>query len=214
MSVIVPTLLTQNASELETVAKAYAPFAKRVQIDVSDGGFAPATVKFEEITMLPQTWLVDFHMMVNRPSEYLPRLLELKPNLVIFHAEAAENLLPTLEALRKAEIKAGVALLPQSFPNDFVSYLSAADHALIFSGNLGENNGTANLLQAEKVHLLKAIKPSLEVGWDGGANLENVFTLTRAGVDVINVGGALRNAQDPSATYEALKTEANREGAI
>jgi ribulose-phosphate 3-epimerase len=214
MSVIVPTMNTKTTNELEGLAKQIAPFATRVQIDVTDGEFAPATTKLEDITTMPPNWLVDFHMMVNRPSDYVERLIALKPNLVIFHAEAAENILPALEALKKAEIKAGVALLPQSFPNDFASYLSAAEHALIFAGNLGENGGTANLLQAEKVQLIKAIKPSLEIGWDGGANLKNVFTLNRAGIDVINVGAALRKAEDMSGMYEALKTEANREGAI
>jgi ribulose-phosphate 3-epimerase len=214
MSVIVPTLNTTTTAELEEVAKAYAPFAKRVQIDITDGEFAPTTIKLDDITTLPETWLVDFHMMVNRPSDFVQKLIALKPNLVIFHAEAAENLLPSLEALKKAEIKSGVALLPQSFPNDFASYLSAADHVLIFAGALGENGGVANLLQAEKVHLIKSVKPSLEIGWDGGANLKNVFMLTRAGVDVINVGNALRKAEDASGMYESLKTEANREGAI
>jgi ribulose-phosphate 3-epimerase len=185
-----------------------------VQIDITDGEFAPATIKLEDITTTPPNWLVDFHMMVNRPSDYVGKLVAMKPNLVVFHAEAAENILPALEALRKAGIKAGVALLPQSFPNDFASYLSAADHALIFAGSLGENGGVANLLQAEKVQLIKAIKPSLEIGWDGGANLKNVFMLNRAGVEVINVGDALRKAEDASGMYEALKTEAGREGAV
>lgn len=214
MSVIAPTILATSTNELEEVAARIAPFATRVQIDITDGEFAPATIGLEDITTIPSNWLVDFHMMVNRPSDYVERLIALKPNLVIFHAEAAENILPVLEALKKAEIKSGVALLPQSFPNDFASYLSAAEHALIFAGDLGANGGTANLLQAEKVSLIKSIKPSLEIGWDGGANLKNVFILNRAGVDVINVGSALRKAEDVSGMYEALKTEANREGAV
>ncbi|MCL2371486.1 hypothetical protein FWC63_01950 [Candidatus Saccharibacteria bacterium] len=214
MSIIAPTILVHSTNELETVAKQIAPFAKRVQIDITDGDFAPATITLDDITTLPPTWLVDFHMMVNKPSDYLDKLIKLKPHLVILHAEAAENILPLLEKLKKAEIKAGVALLPKSFPNDFASYLSVADHALIFAGALGENGGTANLLQAEKVHLLKAVKPNLEIGWDGGANLKNVFMLTRAGVDIINVGNALRQSDDAASAYEALKTEANREGAI
>jgi len=214
MSVIVPTILAHSTGELEEVAKQIAPFASRVQIDITDGEFAPATINLDDITTLPPTWLVDFHMMVNRPSDFVDKLIGLKPNMVVFHAEAAENLLSSLEALKKAGIRAGVALLPQSFPNDFASYLSAADSALIFAGSLGTNGGEANLLQAEKVPLIKEIKPGLEIGWDGGANLKNVFTLTRAGIDVINVGSALRNAEDKSSMYEALKTEANREGAI
>ena len=45
-------------------------------------------------------------------------------------------------------------------------------------------------------------------------SLENAYTLTQGGVNVLNTGGALANAEDPAATYEALVKEINKHGII
>jgi ribulose-phosphate 3-epimerase len=69
-------------------------------------------------------------------------------------------------------------------------------------------------MQLEKVRLIKAINPKVEIGWDGGINIDNAFTLTQGGVDVLNVGGALANADDPSKVYSSMIKEINKQGVI
>jgi ribulose-phosphate 3-epimerase len=85
---------------------------------------------------------------------------------------------------------------------------------LVFSGDLGHYGGTASLMQLEKVRLVKAINPNVEIGWDGGVSIDNAFTLTQGGVDVLNVGGALANADDPSSVYATMIKEINKQGII
>jgi ribulose-phosphate 3-epimerase len=92
--------------------------------------------------------------------------------------------------------------------------IKAADHILIFSGDLGHYGGTASLMQLEKIRLVKAINPNAEIGWDGGANIDNAFTLAQGGVDVLNVGGAIGNAEDPASVYATLVREINKQGVI
>ena len=48
----------------------------------------------------------------------------------------------------------------------------------------------------------------------GTENIDNAFSLSQAGVDVINVGGAIANAADPSAVYRAMQQEVSRKGTI
>ena len=84
----------------------------------------------------------------------------------------------------------------------------------IFSFFLGRQGGAADMMQAEKVPLLKAVKSSLEIGWDGGANLSNVRAIAHAGVEVINVGSAITNADDPAEMYQALITESEKKGVL
>jgi len=79
---------------------------------------------------------------------------------------------------------------------------------------LGEMGGVASMMQLEKIRLIKAINSNVEIGWDGGANLSNVFNLTQSGVDVVNVGAAIMQAQDPEQAYHQMETEINRKGAI
>lgn len=210
--IIAPTLLTSDANEFTKLIGLYPTFAKRMQIDVVDGSFvATTTIPESAITALPTTIPIDFHMMVARPSEHLPHILRLKPNLCIFHAEATEDLLPIFAQLKQAGIKAGVALLPRTYPGSVKQYIEAADHVLVFAGELGKNGGKADLLQVEKVKLIRNMNPGIEIGWDGGVNIENVRTLAHSDINILNVGSALKT-EDPKKTWEELMEEREARG--
>ncbi|MGY4893469.1 MAG: hypothetical protein ACO1N2_02105 [Candidatus Saccharimonadota bacterium] len=214
MSQIVPTIMAETIDQLRESSNRVQPFARRVHIDISDGEFAPTFLINETQLFWPQGWEVDIHAMVARPSEHLAQLIQLKPSLVILHAETQEDILPHLAALKQAGIKAGVALLKTTVPATVEAAIKAADHVMIFSGDLGKFGGTASMMQLEKVRLVKKIKPEVEIGWDGGVNVENAYTLTQGGVDVLNVGGAIANSQVPADTYNELVKEINKHGVI
>ena len=74
--------------------------------------------------------------------------------------------------------------------------------------------GQANLLQIQKVRLIRAISPNIEIGWDGGANIDNLPMIIQAGVDVINVGSAISLASNPAEAYKAMVELTTREGLI
>jgi ribulose-phosphate 3-epimerase len=138
----------------------------------------------------------------------------MKPNLIIFHAEVAEDLLPTIQYIQQAGIKAGIALQRATVPATIAGLIEKVDHVMIFSGTLGHYGGTASLMQLEKVRLIKEIRPTVEIGWDGGVNVENAFSLAQGGVDVLNAGGAIAKSDDPAAAYAALVNESNKHGVI
>ena len=94
------------------------------------------------------------------------------------------------------------------------SNIDVADHVLVFAGEIGKQGGEADMMQTEKVPLIKAIKPEVEIGWDGGANLRNVRAIMHSGVDVINVGSAIAIASDPGAMYEALVADLDKRGVV
>jgi len=210
MAVIAPTILTDDAGKYRAFVEAYYHFAKRIQVDISDGVFTPKATIPESGIWWPTGWLCDVHMMVVKPSEHVEALIKLKPHLVIFHVEASEDIMPSLTTLRDAGIKVGVAFLKNTFPGKYGDLLRFVDHALIFSGNLGSYGGEADMLQLGKVAVIKAINPDIEIGWDGGANMDNVRELSRAGIDVISVGSAIAAAERPREVYEMMVAEAKR----
>ena len=215
MSIITPAILATNPEEYKEQVEKIFPFAERVHIDVTDGEFAPNLTLPETQIWWPQEWKVDIHMMVARPSEHIDAIIQLNPNMVVFHSEVEEDLVPIFERLKnETMIKPGLALLRSTVPETVAPVIKAAEHILIFSGNLGEMGGVANMMQLEKIRLIKAINSNVEIGWDGGANLSNVFNLTQSGVDVVNVGAAIMQAQDPEQAYHQMETEINRKGAI
>jgi len=214
ITTIIPTITETTPTEYKKKVEILYPFAKRVHIDISDGSLTSNATIAETAVWWPKGWTVDIHMMVAEPSKHVDNILKLHPNLVIFHAEAREDLLPIFTKIKQGGIKVGVAIVKNVYPGNIKAILNAADHALIFSGVLGKQGGTANLLLGEKVALVQEIHPSIEVGWDGGANLENVRQLSHIGVTAINVGSAISKAEDPAKMFEELNKEIEKEDPI
>lgn len=214
MSVIAPAILCETPDDYKATIERLHPFADRVHIDICDGEFAPTFTVGAAQVWWPQDWTVDIHAMVARPSEHLETLISLKPHTIIFHAEVQEDIVPILQHIKKFGIKAGVALLRPTVPSTIASAIEAADHVMIFSGDLGKYGGTASMMQLEKVRLIRTIRQDIEIGWDGGVNIENAYNLAQGGVDVLNVGGTLAKADDPQETYAKLVDEINKHGVI
>ncbi len=214
MSAIVPTVLAATPEEYKASLEKVHTFVQRVHVDLSDGSFAPSQTIAAEQIWWPQEWQIDVHAMVADPAQYVDSLLALRPHLIIFHAEVKTDLLPVLQRIKSTGVKAGVALMRSTVPADVAPLIEAADHVMIFSGDLGKYGGTASLMQLEKVRLVKAINAGAEIGWDGGANAENAFSLAQGGVDVMYVGRAIQQADDPRAAYDALIKEVNKQGVM
>jgi len=214
MSVIAPCITVETADQYKTIADKIHPFAARVHIDISDGEFAPTFLLGEAQLWWPKEWQVDIHAMVARPSEHIAKLIALKPSLIIFHVETKEDTVALINQVKAAGIKAGIALLRPTVPSTVAAAIKIADHVMIFSGELGKYGGAASLMQLEKVRLVKAINPAVEIGWDGGVSIENAYTLTQGGVDVLNTGAAIANAPDPAAVFQALGKEISKHGVI
>ncbi|PKL31059.1 hypothetical protein CVV43_04305 [Candidatus Saccharibacteria bacterium HGW-Saccharibacteria-1] len=214
MSEIAPCITVETEEEFRSSVERLTPFAERVHIDISDGEFSPVFMVGVNSLWWPKEWTVDIHAMVMRPAEYVDKLIALKPNLITFHVETGINLVPIIQKIQNAGIKAGIALLKSTVPVTVADLINMVDHVLVFSGDLGHYGGTASLMQLEKVRLIKNINPNVEIGWDGGVNVDNAFTLTQGGVNVLNVGGALALADDPASVYDKLITEINKRGVI
>jgi ribulose-phosphate 3-epimerase len=214
MAIVAPTILTETPDDYKASIDRLTPFAKRVHIDISDGEFTPNFLLGEAQLYWPKEWEVDIHAMVLRPSEHIAQLINLKPNLIIFHAEIQEDRAALVSQIKAAGIKAGVALLKTTVPSTLADVIKMVDHVMIFSGELGKNGGTASLMQLEKVRLVKAINPAVEIGWDGGVNIENAYTLAQGNVNVLNAGSAISGAENPAEAYAALTKEINKHGVI
>lgn len=203
---ICPTVTTDDPKEYRMQMERVVPFATRIHIDLADGEFTP-----NSLTPIDQVWWpggmrADLHVMYKRPLDHLEALLALDPQLVIVHAEAEGDFLAFAEALHVHGIEAGVALLPETKPDVLKPGLALIDHVLIFSGNLGYQGGSqADMQLLDKVTAIKELKPTIEVGWDGGVNDQNAAELVRGGVEVLNVGGFIQKSPDAQEAYAALR---------
>lgn len=211
---IVPAILTDNKVDYRNQIERINVFTRRAQIDIADGIFVPTTTLDITNVWWPKNWEADLHLMVAKPSEHVDTILKLNPSLCILHAEAGENLLPIFEELKKNDIKTGLALLPPTFPGVVKQYIDAVDHVLILAGQPGVQGSPADLMQMEKIQLIRNMKPELEISWDGGANMTNIRALAHADLDVINVGSVLATAENPAQVFDELVAEIDKNGVV
>lgn len=209
MAIICPTLLSGDPHEYREQVERITPFAVRVQVDLMDGVFAPSKSINPIQAWWPEGAIADIHLMFEDPVSQIETLISLQPNMVIIHNEAAGDLLGMIEHLKKFKLKTGVALLKDTTPQDAHALIQIVDHVLLFSGELGKFGGHADMKVLEKVPEVKKINPIVEIGWDGGASLENVKQLRDGGIDVINVGGAIQRASNPGLIYDELTRTIN-----
>ncbi len=205
MAQIVPTVTAYSQLEYDQQVQRIAPFTKRVHLDLMDGEFAPTTsVPLKDLWWPHSFHEVDVHMMYQRPMEHLEALIHLQPHMVIIHVETMFHHMHFAAELHKENIKVGLSIMPDTPVANIEQIINSFDHLLIFSGNLGHYGGHANLDLLEKVQQAKAHHPDLEIGWDGGINLENAKQLADGGIDVLNVGGAVQKADNPALAYKQL----------
>lgn len=204
MAVICPTVLAREPHEFREQMERIGPFAQRIQIDVSDGKFAPVRTVEVERLWWPRNLGVDVHVMYQQPDDILEHLLTLKPNMVIVHAEADGNFVEIARKLHAAHIKAGIALLADTDPTVMRPAIEHIDHVLLFSGDLGNFGGKADLSLLDKVKAIRTMKANIEIGWDGGVNDQNAKDLAVGGVDVLNAGGFIQQAEQPADAYAKL----------
>ena len=206
MSQICPTVTptTTDPHEYRDQLERVVSLSDRLQLDFMDGEFASPRALNVAQAWWPEGKTIDLHMMYRRPLEHIETLVSLHPSLVIIHAEAEGDLAGMMAHLQGLGIRAGVALLQDTSVESVKNLISLADHVLIFAGKLGSFGGSADLSLLSKVAEIRAFKPDIEIGWDGGANADNVRQLADGGIDVINAGGAIQKAENPIEAYQHL----------
>ncbi|HEX8390255.1 MAG TPA: hypothetical protein VF597_02455 [Candidatus Saccharimonadales bacterium] len=204
MAQVVPTVTAYTTDDLQQqFALITSTAATRLHLDVTDDVFAsPRTVQPDQL-WAPEGFYIDIHLMYQMITPVVHDVLLLAPDMVTVHAEAAD-VHDAITAFHAAGVKVCLALLQQTSVKEVEPLVEFCDGILIFSGSLGRFGGAADLLLLEKVMSLRRLKPTLEIGWDGGINETNARQLVVSGVDILNVGGAIHHADDPKLAYAEL----------
>ena len=212
MAIICPSITATNLEDYEKQIKKVSHYAHRIHIDLSDGQFAPVKLLSASEAWWPAMVKADFHLMDKLPATAVSTVLRHRPHMVIIHAEADGNFEVFARHCHERKVKVGVALLQSTPAETIIPALELIDHVLIFSGDLGKYGGHADLKLLDKIATLKQHKPDLEIGWDGGVNEQNVAQLILGGVDVLNVGGFIQNAEDANEAIGRLQRIADETG--
>lgn len=205
-TIVCPTITAFEPHQYREQLERITPFAKRIHIDLMDGSFAPTHSPELERLWWPPELIVDLHLMFQEPMDVLTQLVKLKPHMVIIHNEAHVHHMHFVAELHRAGIKAGLALLQDTPVHYAEQIMPSFDHVLIFSGDLGKHGGKADLSLLKKVDEIRDLNPDIEIGWDGGISADNCQQLVNAGIQVLNVGGAIQNANNAELAFVQLQS--------
>lgn len=204
MNRLAPSILSADFSRLgEQVSLIEKAGAHIIHVDVMDGHFVP-NISFGATVMkslLGKTKLpFDVHLMIENPDQYMEDFVTDNTEFITVHAEACSHLHRSIQHIKSLGVKAGVSLNPAT-PVSVLEYIiEDLDLVLLMSVNPGFGGQKFIPFSLGKIKELKEMKdkrnPRLEIEIDGGINLDNVKTVTDAGVEIIVAGSSVFGAPD------------------
>ena len=214
MSVIVsPSLLSADflnlGRDVEMVNRSEAEW---VHLDIMDGVFVPnisyGMPIISQIHKIAKKTL-DVHLMIVQPERYIEAFQKAGADILTVHIEASTHLHRTLQQIKAAGMKAGVALNPHTPINQLDDIIQDIDVVLIMSVNPGFGGQSFIEHSVEKVKKLRKLIDEtgshalIEI--DGGVNLETGKRLVEAGADALVAGSFVFKSKDPEKTIHELK---------
>ena len=191
-----PSILASDFSKLgdEVVALAKAG-ADYIHVDVMDGHFVPNISMGPSIvksvrgkTSIP----FDVHLMIDPIEPYIDDFIKAGADIISIHPEANDNIEKCIDKIKSNNVKAGLAINPDTSWEVVIPFLDKLDIIVVMSVHPGFGGQKFIPSALEKLKLLRKkideTHPHIELEIDGGVNFDNIDSIPKAGANVIVAG--------------------------
>ena len=217
MKIIAPSMLSCNFGKLEEeIEMVNQSEAGWFHLDVMDGVFVP-NITFGtpilEVFKKCATKHLDAHLMIVNPENYIEKFASLGANTITVHYEACDNLQNTINQIKKLNVKAGVAINPDTDVSVLYSLINEIDLIClmsVFPGFSGQKFIPDTFKRLEKLKKIITDKNSQAlIQIDGGVSTDNAKKLVSLGADILVAGSFVFKSKDASNTIKKLNSVIN-----